>query len=179
MKRTTLILAFVTATAIIAAPGNAADSVRIAPLGSRAYYGTNFGNRYQYFGLGYGYGPGAFGPGGWSGYSGRYGGYGRSGGYGRYGGGYGGGYGSGRYGGFGADLQLQQLHQQQMMWTMNFAPIPQMPPPMTINPFWNPYQSRLGDDIYHRNEPAPVPETIENPFIHSHRSEGGTSARGG
>ena len=176
MRRTTLTLAFLAALAIAGTTAHAADLVRVAPLGSRAYYGTNFGNRYQYFGLGYGYGPGAFGPGGWSGYSGRLGGYGRYGGGRGYGGGY---FGSGRYGGFAADLQLQQLHQQQMMWTMNFAPIPQMPPPMTVNPFWNPYQSRLGDDIYHRTEPAPLPETIENPFVHSHRSEGGKSASGG
>jgi hypothetical protein len=169
MKQASLILAILATTAISASTGYAADSVRTAPRGARGFYGTNFGNRYQYFGLGYGYSPGAFGPGGWSGYSGRMGGLsggglnagGLFGGPGRYGN-------SGRYGGYSADLQQQALHQQQMMWSMNFAPIPQMPPAMTINPYWNPYQSRLGDNVYHRDQPPPMPETIENPFVHSH-----------
>ena len=166
MRQTTLSLVIL-ATITPATTATAAyplAPIRAAPLGARAYYGTNFGNRYQYFGLGYGYTPGAFGPGGWSAYNG---GMGR---YGRYAGGYGyGGYGGyGRYGGYSADLQQQQLHQQQMMWTMNFAPIPQMPPTMTFNPMWNPYHSHLGDDFYQRGQPAPQPETIENPFVHSH-----------
>lgn len=143
--------------------GDLTAPAKTAPRGARGAYGTNFGNRYQYFGLGYGYGPGSFGPGGWSGYGGgggRYGGGGGGSGGGYGGGGYGGG--SGRYGN--ADMQNQLTHERQMMWTMNFAPLPQTPPVLNINPFWNPYQSRLGDDFYHRNEPPVGPETIENPF---------------
>jgi hypothetical protein len=176
MRRSALSLAVLAATitaATSATAGYPSAPARTAPLGARGYYGTNFGNRYQYFGLGYGYSPGAFGPGGWSGYNGgsggRYGGYGRgygSRGYGGYGG-YGGGYGYG-YGGLTVDPQMEALHERQMMWTMNFAPIPQMPPTMTVNTMWNPYQSHLGDDFYHRAQPAPHAETIENPFVHPH-----------
>jgi hypothetical protein len=131
------------------------------PRGTRSYYGTNFGNRYQYFGLGYGYAPGSFGPGGWSAFGGAGGGYSGRRGSGGYGGSRSGRYGYGNY-----DQQAENLHEQEMMWSMNFAPMPHTTPEVTINPFWNPYQSRLRDDIYHRQEPPPIAEEYENPFVH-------------
>jgi hypothetical protein len=149
-----VIVVFALAETVMA--GQPHQSIQSVPPGTRASYGTDFGNRYQYFGLGYGYGPGAFGPGGWSGYSGRSGGsggYGRSSSYGGYG---------GRYGN--PDQQLQALHQEQMMWTGNFAPMPQTAPGVTVNPAWNPYQNRLSDDIFRRSEPPIESKTIENPF---------------
>ncbi|MGH7134742.1 MAG: hypothetical protein ACREHD_03320 [Pirellulales bacterium] len=159
-----------TAVARAASPGYASVS-----RGTRSFYGTNFGNRYQYMGLGYGYARGTpgvgfgmgAGRGGYGGYGGGgyggggYGGYGRSGGYGGYGG-------SGRNGGILTDLQLEQLHQQRMMWSMQFAPMPETAPGVTYNRDWNPYQSRLADDIYHREYPAPLPQAYENPFIDHH-----------
>lgn len=136
------------------------------PRGSRSVYGTDFGNRYQYLGLGYGYGPGSFGPGAWSAFGGRrgYGGYGGYRGYGGYGG-----YRSGRY----ADLgifgqQAENVHEQEMMWSMNFAPMPQTAPGVTVNPYWNPYQSRLHDDIFQRAERPPRPAEYANPFVRDH-----------
>ncbi|HWB07837.1 MAG TPA: hypothetical protein VG826_01240 [Pirellulales bacterium] len=179
MRRTTLTLVILTAATATAAADDPSASTRTVPRGTRAYYGTNFGNRYSYFGLGYGYGPGAFGPGGGSGYyggyGGRYGRYGRYGGFGGYGGGYGryggyggyGGYGYGGYGGYGGDLGLQALHQNEMMWTMNFAPIPQMPPTMTFSSGWNQTPKRSADDFHWAQEPPDHPETITNPFVHS------------
>lgn len=139
-----------------------AQSSKSVSRGTRSHYGTNFGNRYQYFGLGYGYGPGSFGRGGWSAFGGGRG-------YGGYGYGYGGSR-YGRYGGYGLyDQQAENLHEQQMMWSMNFAPMPQTAPGVTINPRWNPYQSRLRDDFFHRAEPASTPEEYENPFVREHR----------
>lgn len=126
--------------------------VRSAPSGSRGAYGTNFGNRYQYFGLGYGY---SHWQGAWKPYSYSL----RRGGYG--GGGYGGGYG----GGMNSDMQSQLLHERQMMWSMQWAPIPETPPLVNYNPSWNPYQSRLADEYYRPREPAPQPTTIYNPFV--------------
>jgi hypothetical protein len=156
------------AVAPAASPGYASVS-----RGTRSFYGTNFGNRYQYMGLGYGYARGTPGVGfGMSAGRGGYGGFG-SGGYsgsGRFGG-YGG-YGGGRNGGILTDLQLEQLHQQRMMWSMQWAPVPETAPGVTYsktyNPDWNPYQSRLADDIYHRQSAAPLPQTYENPYVDHH-----------
>jgi hypothetical protein len=164
MRRATLMFCLTIAWTAPATVSGQSSSVNSVPRGTRSFYGTNFGNRYQYLGLGYGYGPGAFGPGAWSGFGG--GGYGGYGGYGGRSRGYGGYGGSGRYGGIQTDLQIEALHQQQMMWSLNFAPMPQTAPTMTVNPFWNPYQSRLGDDIYHRQEPPQEPEVFENPYAH-------------
>lgn len=138
---------------------------RSLPRGTRSFYGSNFGNHYQYLGLGYGYAPGSFGPGAWSAFRGGRG-YGGYGGYGYGGSRYGG------YGGYGMSNQLENLHEQQMMWSLNFAPMPQTAPGVTVNPFWNPYQSHLGDDIYHRDEPVPEPEKYENPFVQDHPTAG-------
>ncbi|HJT30872.1 MAG TPA: hypothetical protein VJ783_02315 [Pirellulales bacterium] len=143
------------ALALVLAAGQAhAQSARVrsAPLGSRGAYGTNFGNRYQYFGLGYGY---QNWQGAWKPYSysmGR-----RGGG----GGGGGGGYGSG----MSSDMQLEMLHERQMMWTMHWAPIPEIPPLVNYNDNWNPYQSRLADEYYRPRDPAPQPQTVYNPFV--------------
>lgn len=127
--------------------------VRSAPHGARGAYGTNFGNRYQYFGLGYGYSKWQ---GAWKPYS-----YGMGRGRGQ-----GGGYGGGGYGSsMNPDMQLQMLHERQMMWTMQWAPIPETPPVVNYNPSWNPYQSRLADEYYRPRDPAPRPETVYNPFI--------------
>lgn len=158
MRRATLTLLLFMAVGASTKASGPRSSIQSVPRGTRSFYGTNFGNRYQYFGLGYGYTPGAFGPGGWAAYGG--GGYGGRRGYGGYSGS-----GGSRYGGYGNyDMQQQQLHQQQMMWTMNFAPMPQTTPGVTVNPYWNPYQSRLSDDIYRRSERPPEPATFENPF---------------
>ncbi len=123
--------------------------IRSAPSGSRGAYGTNFGNRYQYFGLGYGY---SHWQGAWKPYS--YSLRGRR----------GGGYGGGGAGGMNSDMQAQMLHERQMMWSMQWAPIPEIPPLVNENPNWNPYQSRLADEYYRQRDPAPVPRTIYNPF---------------
>ena len=142
-----LVLAVFTSSAIGAPPAH----VHSAPRGSRGAYGTNFGNRNQYFGLGYGY---SHWQGAWKPYS-----YGMGG---RRGGGYGGGmYGSG----MNSDLQSQMLHERQMMWSMQWAPIPEMPPLVNYNASWNPYQSRLADEYYRPRDPAPHPQTIYNPFV--------------
>ena len=152
MKPAVLLLAWVLAA------GGAAQAqsahVRSAPRGSRGSYGTNFGNRYQYFGLGYGY---KNWQGAWKPYSYSMGG--RRGG----GGGFGGGGITGS--GMNPDMQLEMLHERQMMWTMQWAPIPEMPPTVNYNPNWNPYQSRLADEYYRPRDAAPRPETVYNPFV--------------
>lgn len=156
MKSATLALVWVlvlpVAAHAVAAHAQSAH-VRSAPHGARGAYGTNFGNRYQYFGLGYGY---KNWQGAWKPYSiGR-------------GGGYGGGSGGGMYGaGMNPDLQSQILHERQMMWTMQWAPIPEMPPVVNSNPNWNPFQSRLADEYYRPRDPAPHPGTVYNPYVKS------------
>lgn len=164
MRQAGLVFLLVFAFRSQAPAQSVAGMSRSVPRGTRSFYGTDFGNRYQYFGLGYGYAPGSFGPGGWSAFGGGggygYGGYGNGRSrYGRYGG-YGG------YGGYGMYDQQEMLHERQMMWSMNFAPMPQTAPNVTVNPYWNPYQSRLGDDIYRRKQPPTSPKHYTNPFVH-------------
>lgn len=140
-----MVLALFLSSAIGAPPAH----VRSAPHGGRGAYGTNFGNRYQYFGLGYGY---IHWQGAWKPYSfslrGR------------------GGHGGGGYGGgMSTDVQSQMLHERQMMWSKQWAPIPEIPPLVNYNPRWNPYQTRLADEYYRPRDPAPTPQTIYNPFV--------------